>query len=224
MKVVCLPEEDPNAALLAPIAERAAGKLELERHLSTIRLCLDDPEADERAWFALRSDRRDRHERHRLTLYVSPDQVVADKHARSSTWPPRVIWDLRAAPADEPPPAAKDFSSRKAAIFINHQFLLIRDLCDGTVDLEEVPRGLAEAFQAAWAVTIDTRLRHQGLACLSVAIRRGIFSRLFAAAGVLLPEHWRIFHELTVDTSPQQEKVLQMLKRLPRLRERKPGI
>jgi hypothetical protein len=99
-----------------------------------------------------------------------------------------------------------------------HQFLFARDLCDGSLVPELVPRDLAEAFQEAWSITVDGRLRRWRMPAASQAERRVGFSRLFSRHGVLLPDHWRIFHQLWDREDLTQQRVVELVRALPRAR------
>ncbi len=221
MKVICLPEDETMCTRLLPIAEHAADKLELDRYLQSIMLCIDDFGADERIWFSLQPVPPRDSGVWNLSLYLSPEQIMREQPARP--WFPPAVWDQQDAPTTKGPTDDTVFSERRAITFVNHQFLLIRDICDETLTPDDIPHGLVEAFQTTWALTVDCRLRAQGLLCIPMAVRRRMFTRQFSAAGVLLPEHWQIYHVLAEDDSLSQDDVMQLTRRLPRLRGRSSG-
>jgi len=216
MDIVWLPADHPLAPLLTPLATAAAERLELAGILGGLTLCLDDIAADERIWVTA-PPRAAATGQRRLTLYFHPDHFLLDRAPLGAPGPGLRPWELA------PPPSAaaageEAFSARKAERILYHQLLLVRDLCDGTVDPARVPAPLAEAFQEAWAVTLDGRLRRAMLPGYSQAERRRRFFRVFSAGGVLLPQHWQIFHALWEWEALDQAALLQLLERLPSLR------
>ncbi len=219
MKIDCLPPDHPLGEKLAELAAGAAERLELPLHLARLRLCLDDLDADPRVWLSFgRLAGEGPSPRRTLTLYLHPDHLLRDRPAATG-------FQLR-APAWEsvpPPPAAEssspaDLSPRKAERFLFHQLLFARDLCERRLVPDLVPGNLVEAFQEIWAVTVDGRLRQARQPGYSVAERRRRFLRVFSTGGVLLPEHWRIFHDLWEGEDVNQAACLEMVRRLPRLR------
>lgn len=219
MEITWEPGDHPLAPLLAPLAAEATRRLELAGHVAGLTICLDDIAPDERIWVtSAPRAAADREERPHLTLYFHPDHFVKD-HAPELAVPAGLRpWELRVPPPAAPPAGAAAFSARKAERILYHQFLLVRDLCAGQVDPRRVPPALAEAFQEAWAVTLDGRLRRAMLPGYSQAERRRRFFRVFSAGGVLLPQHWQIFHALWEWESLDQAALLELLGRLPALR------
>ncbi len=205
---------------LAPLAAQAAMRLELDRFLERLTLCLDDISADERVWLSCGpgpvmavGTRRS------LTIYLHPDHLVRDHPAASSLLPGRAVWEPPSQlPAEQLAAVAKPFRP-KMERFLYHQFLSIRDLSDGSVLPAAVPPDQAESFQEVWAVTVDGRLRQQILPSYSAGERRLRFSRIFGAAAVLLPAHWDIFHELWEMETVTQERLVAAARRLPFLRQ-----
>jgi hypothetical protein len=213
--IACLPPDDPLAEALASIASTAAASLELEHHLCRITIVLDDFEPDRRIWLTVRAA-HDPDGRRELTLYLHPSEVVRDEPGAGDLLGVRPVWESGAPPAAEPAYTPEDFHRAKAERFVLHQLLFARDLCDGSLDLHELPAQLAEAFQEAWSITIDGRLRRWHQPAVSQAVHRARFSRLFARYAVLLPDHWRIFHQLWDREDLDQETVLALVRRLPR--------
>ncbi len=206
MRIVVLPAGDPLAELVRPVAAAAAERLGLPALVPELTLCLDDIAADERVWIEAGPP---------LTIYLHPGQLLRDL-PEPGDLPPAVVWEWRRPGLAEPAP---DFSRAKAERFLHHQLLLLRDLQDGTLVPERVPTAAADAFQEGWAVTVDGRLRRERLPGFPVAERRRRFSRVFASGGVLLPEHWRVFHVLWEEAPPQGE-VLRLIGLLPAPRRR----
>jgi hypothetical protein len=202
------------ATVLAPHAAAAAEHLGLGRWLARILLILDDIVADERPWLTLATTAAGRS----LALYLHPEAVLKDRADSTSRPAPHDAWTLRPAPRTEAACDPADFSAVKAQRLLHHQFLWARDLCDGSLDPAAVPPSLAEAFQEAWAVGVDGRLRRADLPALGEGERRFRFLRVFASAGVITPEHWRIYHELWSGEAPTSAEVLRCVRLLPPLR------
>lgn len=231
MRIDWLPAEHPLAPTLHDLAEDAARRLELARHLEGLTLCLDDLAEDERVWISFAAPPRDRNalpaaaghgqaapRPHRCaTIYCHPGDFCKDRALTASPLAAAMPWQLGAAPPQLMETAA-DVSARKAERFFYHQFLLLRDLCDGTVTPGAVPPELAEAFQEAWSVTLDGRLRRALLPGYSQAERRRRFFRVFSAGGILLPQHWQIFHMLWEWERLEQDRLQEILRRLPQPR------
>jgi len=223
------PPDHPLRAALAPLVAAAAQTLELERHAARLVFCIDDIREDERVWVAvteapgsrpLAADGRPRPD---VTLWFHPDHFLADRAPPPSA-ATAAEWELRPAPPTVTAEAPPAFSSRKAERTLYHQLLMVRDLCDGTVLPGSIPPPLAEAFQEAWAVTLDGRLRRAMLPGYSQAERRRRFFRVFSAGGVLLPQHWQVFHTLWEWERLDQDALLALLERLPPLpRARRAG-
>jgi hypothetical protein len=220
VRVICIPEDNRCGDALATVAASAARRLKLAPRLAELILCLDDIADDPRPWIALRRADRRRGRRWRATIYLHPDGITRDRPGRVSLGPGRQVWDPAVAPPEVAAAEPRDFRRRKAERALFHQLLWLADLIDGAVVPEELPRALGEAFQAGWSVTVDGRLRRRHLPGYAIAHRRASFSRLFSQAGVLLPEHWRIFHRLWEGEVADQEAVLAHVSRLPRLQWR----
>jgi len=217
MRVDWLPGDHPLAPVLRPLAETAAARLDLGRHLASLTLWLDDLAADERIWVAVvPGGPVVAGALPAMALWFHPDHFLRDHAAGAAEGRGLLPWELRdAPPAESCDPA--DFSARKAERILYHQFLMLRDLRDGTVAPAAVPPAGAEAFQEAWAVTLDGRLKRAMLPGYSLAERRRRFFRVFSAGGILLPQHWQIFHALWEWEAPEQGRLLELLARLPAL-------
>jgi hypothetical protein len=208
MQVRCLPEEMELAALVRGPAGEAARALSLPRYLLELSIWLDDIAPDERVWLDLRL----RPGGGTATLYLHPSQLLLDRPLTPAVTAP---WDLRRPAVGGDEQVSAGFSRPKADRVLHHQFLALRDLCEGSVRPGRLPAAAAEGFQELWAVTVDGRLRRLGLPGFSAAERRRRFSRTFASHGVLLPAHWRIFHELWEVARVEQERLLAWLRQLP---------
>lgn len=211
-----LPSDWPLQAQLQPLIETAHARLELADRLASVTVVLDALAADDRAWFSLTRPAPP----HELTLWLHPDQVLRDRPG-SNAVRPEAVWELGSALPDETVPAPEDFSAPNAQRVLYQQLLLVRDLLDGILRPQEIPRGLVEAFQEAWSVNLDGRLRRLRLPHRSAAERRLLFLHLFSPAGVLTPSHWTIFNRLWDLESPDQQTVLRWVRRLPPLSQRR---
>ncbi|MFO7654968.1 MAG: hypothetical protein R6X25_14300 [Candidatus Krumholzibacteriia bacterium] len=215
-EVVCLPQDESLAAELQPLARAAAERLDLGRHLCRIELLLDDLEPDRRVWLSLRRVAGAGVPRRTLDLYLNPLEVLRDRPDADDLLGARPVWQPLPQVPEGRVHTAADFHRAKAERFLLHQFLFVRDLCERRLRPELVPRGRAEAFQEAWSITVDGRLRAWRLAAASQAERRASFSRLFSRYDVLLPEHWRVFHALWDMEDPVHDRVARLVDRLPR--------
>lgn len=216
MKVLCLPSEHALAAPLEPLARGAAARLDLAEHLDELEICLDDLAGDERVWLAL-GRAPGRPECRRAVIYCHPDDFLKDSLALAGGSMSSLPWQMRPIPP-EPGLDAADLSQRKAERFLFHQILMVRDLCDKTVDPASIPPDLSEAFQEAWSVTVDGRLKRSMLPGYSQAERRRRFFRVFSRGGILLPQHWQVFHTLWEWDRLDQQSLQGLLERLPRPR------
>ncbi len=212
--VVVRPADHVLAAVLRPHADAAARHLELAAWFRAAALILDDLAADERPWLAMPRVPGGR----ALELYLHPDAVLKDRPGSTSLPAPAQAWTLHPLQRREPATDPADFSPTKAQRLLHHEFLWARDLCDGTLDPAAVPASLAEAFQEAWAATVDSRLRRAGLPGLGEGERRIRFLRLFATGGVVTPAHWQVFHDLWSGEAATAADALRLVRRLPALR------
>jgi hypothetical protein len=212
-----IPDDWPLAGQLLPLAASAIERLELEDLLGRVELIPDAMTADDRCW--MRLDRGG--VAAALTLWFHPDQILRDRPGHGATRAESHAWELAPAPREEPAPASADFSPPNAQRFLFQQLLLIQDILRDRLHPETVPPSLAEAFQEAWLVTVDGRLQREGLPHLSAAERRMRFLRLFSPAGVLTPNHWRIFNELWEGEAADESDVLGRVRLLPPLSRRR---
>lgn len=213
-----VPADWPQWPQLEPLLRAAVERLELAAILAQLTLVLDAPAADERAWLQLGGQPPRRH----VTIWLHPDQLLGERTGQSSV-PAARDWELRPAPASAAVPEATDVCLPDAQRTLYQQLLLVRDLCDGTLQPRAIEPALSEAFQEAWLVTVDGRLQRACLPHLSAAQRRLRFLHVFAPAGVLTPCHWAIFNQLWDGMLPDQATVLNRIKRLPPLGWRRGG-
>ncbi len=201
------PGDWAHAAAVAALAREAARCHGLTERLRELSLILDDFVPDERPW--LRFPNPDS-----LEIYGHPGHFLAERGAELPGRLPTLPWEFRASPATvEAPP----FAPVRGERFLHHHFLAVADMLVSRIDPARVPPVRAEAFQEVWDVTIDGRLRRHHLPGLPVAERRRRFARLFGPAGVLLPRHWELFHELWECDDPTQDGLLACADRLPPL-------
>lgn len=215
--VRCLACGPELADLVVPRAAAALRHLQLEDALSAVEICCDDlPDGDE-GWLRLdRGAAADR--RPRLTLYCSPRAFCEQGRGAVESGPE--IWELRPVPRAEEEPALQRFSPAETNAYLHHQLALAEDLLRGRLLPELIPTAVAEAFAAAWDVTLDGRLERRGLPGHDQAWRRGRFSRLFSSAGVLMPGHWQVFQSLWDGGIEGAAEVLAAVRQLPRLTAR----
>ena len=217
MELRLVPTDWPLADLLRPVARSVVERLGLADRLKHLSLVPDAMTADDRGWLSL-----ERHaEKHDLTLWFHPDQVLQDRPGHGAARPAILDWTLAPAPRREEPLAAADFSIPNTQRFLYQQLLLVQDILDERLHTEAIPPSLVEAFQEAWLVTVDGRLQREGLPHLSAGERRMRFLRLFSPAGVLTPNHWSIFNKLWEGTLAAEAEVLDKVRLLPPLNRRR---
>jgi hypothetical protein len=201
--------------LLHERVEAAAHALDLERYLSEVRLLLDDLPGDGEAWYGI--ENRPEDPRPRLLLYCHRDSLTRGNPGQGVGYPTREVWEQAPAPREEFPTSWDPEDLDGATAFVTHHLLTAGDILRGEVRGSDLPHGLAEAFTASWAVVVDGRLDRAGLPGIGLRERRSRFSRLFAAAGILMPNHWQIFQALWDGALDTQKDVLAVVRQLPRL-------
>lgn len=201
------------AALVTPRLEAAARTLELSRFVTGVHLCLDDLPGGGGAWY----QREDGPDGAVLRLYCHPDDLARRLPGGETSLLTREVWEQAPAPRDEDffDAGATDLS--RADAFLHHHLLTATDIFQGRVDSRDLTLAVAEAFTAVWAVGVDGRLERAGLPGFSLQERRGRFSRLFSAAGILLPDHWQIFQAVWDGALATQKDILTVVRQLPRL-------
>ncbi len=202
--------------LIQPRVAAALADLQLGELFGTVCLCADDLSGDDNAWYRIIPGRADRPGPF-LEITCHIEAFCEHRPLKTTTYPPQAVWEQMEAPRTESLPNEGDFSQERTDFFLNHHLLTISDLGSDRLAAEEIPPHLAEAFGAAWAVTVDGRLERRHLSGYPMAERRGRFSRLFSSAGILLPEHWQIFQSLWDGAVEGQTAVLGVTRLLPRL-------
>lgn len=152
-----------------------------------------------------------------LALTCHADVFCRHRPLQTTTSLRREIWEQMEAPADVDLPDSADYSEERTDFFLHHHLLTIADLKAGRLVGDDVPAHLVEAVAAVWAVAVDGRLERRHLPGYPMAERRGVFSRLFSSAGILLPEHWQIFQSLWDGAIEGQTAILGVTRLLPRL-------
>lgn len=203
---------------LPPLLRDALAALELAASVGGVTVCADDLPEDGDGWLDLVPATGGGLPR--LVLYCAPWAFGDPRRAPRSE---AAVWERRPAPAEEPPLGEGDFDRTEAAAFVHHHLLLAADVLAGRLIPDLVPGSLAEAFGESWAATIDGRLARRGLPGYTQARRRARFSRLFSAAGVLMPGHWQIFQSLWDGALQGQGEVLAAVRQLPRLQRARGG-
>ena len=227
MRIDVLPDSFPFASRLRDVAEQAAERLGLEAWLDRVTVVVDDIAHDERVWVGPDAAAADEDGRGRaMRIWCHAGHFIRDRGAALAILPGDFPWEIRdpfaaAEGSDESLPPA--FVPAKAERFVYHQFLMLRDLRDGTLAPAEVPAGMSWSFLECWAVVIDGRLRRDGLPGYPVADRRRRFYRTFARGGLVLPQHWQIFRELWDEEDWTQERLLAALASLPPTAAQGPG-
>ena len=206
---------DPLARKVAEVGETALAAVGGLLASVGLTICVDDQGVVSAPWLGYGDP--DATGDRGLVLYCSRETFFASNPRGLPVGLAPEIWEQRSAPRDPAPPSPQDFSPVPSACFLHHHFLFAEDFLTRTIDPAIVPPALLEGFQEAWAVTVDGRLDSRGLPCFSRAERRGLFSRTFAAAGVLLPSHWGIFGSLWEGGLRTQDQVLGAVRLRPGL-------
>lgn len=193
----------------------AFAALDLGGIFAGVVLCADDEQVGEEAWFRVAAAPGGGLPL--LTLYCPPTAFCRRPDIRTTTYPVPGIWESGPVAGEPLTPAVADFSSARSEAFLHHQLLLAADLRTGAVVPAAIPPSQAEGFGAAWAVTLDGRLARRRLPGYSLPERRGIFSRRFSSAGVLMPGHWQVFQALWDGALASADEVLGAVRQLPRL-------
>lgn len=218
--IVCTGLPAALAERVVQHADLALRGVELAAEVSGLRICADDLPGEDEGWFALDRLARGRgsdRQQPALVLYCHQESFGAPRSATSTVFPPPSVWDSLPGPHLEAGLNAKDFRPERTDIFLHHQLLTARDLIRRELVPSRVPRDSTEAFAALWAVIIDGRLERAGLPGYPMVERRSRFSRLFASAGILMPEHWQTFQSLWDGALPTQSDILGLMRHLPRL-------
>ena len=201
---------------LAPLAESAGIALGLADDFSGIRIYGDDLPGNDDAWYRLEPGPGP-NELPVLGLYCHENCFNPAANSRVAVRPAPEIWEQSPAPVEVSNGRQGTFSGEQAAVFLHHHLLTARDVVREDVVGRNLPAKWAESFAEAWAVDVDGRLTHWGLPGYPLAERRDRFARFFSIAGILLPDHWRVFESLWDGALGDQRDVLEVVKRLPGL-------
>jgi hypothetical protein len=201
------------AERILPRLRRAVDAVGLGGGLAGVVLRLDDLPGGGEAWYG----REDSAGGSRLVVYCHPESLERRSSGGRGGGPAREVWEQAPAPAHEEFFDPESAHPERTDAFQHHHLATAGDVLAGRVVGEEIPRALAEAFTACWAVTVDGRLARAGLPGFDLPERRRRFSRLFSAAGILMPDHWQIFQALWDGALADQRDVLAVIRQLPRL-------
>jgi hypothetical protein len=210
---------EPHDDLAAAVGERldaAVADLGLAEDFRSLVICADELPGAHHVWYGIVRT-RDSDPRPEVTVYCAPGDFLKSGSTSGSVYPPTAVWEQLAAPHGDTGTGALVFSPAGTDRLLHHHLLMVRDLVRGAVIPETIPATLIQAFEAAWATTVDGRLERAGLPGFSLAERRGMFSRLFSSAGILLPDHWQIFQSLWDGALSEQRDILAVVRQLPRL-------
>ena len=217
LKLLCSDMDGQLCNHVRPCLESAAKSLDLAADFVSIEIVADDfPDSGE-PWLRLEEVADPAECRMKGILFCCQGCFCRLATAASTIYPPAEIWDQAPAPLERGQFDVARFSQSRTKMFLHHELLMARDLVRGEIVPAAIASGQVEAFSALWAVVIDGRLSRQGLPGYTLAERRSSFSRLFACAGVLLPDHWQIFQSLWDGGLSNWKDVLATIRLLPRL-------
>jgi hypothetical protein len=214
METFLEPADWPFASQVLPLLNTALSRLDLGDRFARVTIVVDDFAADERTWLHIARFSGERS----LTIWLNPDQFLHERPKHSVAGTRVMDWEQGAQTDVQPVLSLDDFSHLNAQRTLYQQLLFVRDLLEGRVQPDSLAPESCEAFQEAWLVTIDGRLRRAGLPHLSAAQRRLRFLHVFAFGAVLTPCHWKIFNQLWEGELPDQTSVVAKIHRLPTLR------
>ncbi len=204
-------------SLLEDILGQAASDLDLAQDFSGVIITADDFQGDGAAWFnfgpGLASDTRPI-----LQLFCHHANFCRPGRQTRTILPEREIWEQTWSPTDEATFEPREFSATRSGQFLNHNLLTARDIVRGDLARAGIGADRVEAFSALWAVTVDGRLERDGLQGYDLTTRRGLFSRHFSTAGILLPDHWQIYQALWDGGLAGWREVLAVTDRMPLFR------
>ncbi len=201
------------AAKVVEIGQQALLALGASGPTVNFLLAVDDSANDGLPWYGLQG----RGPEQVLVIYCSQSDFQEPQPLASALTSGVQVWEQLPPPAVSPTEDSHLFSESIAERFLYHQLVFAGDLLHGNIDTGLLPVSLNVAFQSAWSVTVDGRLEKWALPGYPLYLRRGIFSRLFAGSGILLPSHWHIFQTLWEGGLGTQNAVLEAVKQLPRL-------
>lgn len=201
------------AERVLPRLRRATEAVDLGGRLAGVVLRLDDLPGGEEAWYG----REEIDGRPHLVLFCHPEILVKRVRGSARGGLTREIWEQAPAPSHAEFFDPESTSPERVDAFLHHHLTTAGDVLAGRVVGDDIPLAMAEAFTACWAVTVDGRLERAGLPGFDLGERRRRFSRLFSAAGILMPDHWQIFQALWDGALSAQKDVLAVIRQLPRL-------
>ena len=200
------PQGFPRDGDLREWTRTAARNVKLSPDVRSIELVFDAPEFEGHGYWSLQRLDDGGIEAH---LYGSPRDVLEERVA-----PPgpsdeidltQLVHQRDRFPVD---PLRVDR-------YLHRNLLQLDDLVRGRVSPQHVPAPRSRGLQAVWDVWTDGRLRKWQHPGMSLAERRRLFFRTFAASGLLLPRHWATFHRLWEGEYGDQDGLLQSLSHLP---------
>ena len=208
MEVAVHPAGLPGAASIPERVREAAVHVGLDDRISSIELVFDAPEFEgfgywDLAWIA--------QDQVRATLFGSPRDVLVEEQSQGRR-PVSGGLDFDEIEALED----DQLDLLRLDRWLHRTLLQLDDLMRHRVRPAEIATEAATGLQACWDVWTDGRLRAWQHPGLSQAERRGVFYRVFASQGLLLPGHWRTFHELWEGQLPDHEGLVEAISRLPR--------
>jgi hypothetical protein len=204
MYVEVIPESFPRAIALQEIGLAAATNLGMPTKLSTLRLVLDAPEFEDAGYWQI----EDPHGSPCAILYASIVDLLTPRSREDSR--KRDLDEERLGELTE-----ERFDRLGIDRWIHRNLLQLDDLLEARIDPRKLTRAETAAFQACWEVWTDGRLKRMSLPGTSLAERRRVFFRVFARGGLLLPHHWRVFHQLWDGGLQGHAGLTEAVRRLP---------
>ena len=204
MQADLIPSTFPRREEIEASAEMAAGQLGLHDEIENLHLVLDAPEFEEGGYWQIERGPAGIE----ATLYSSPRDVLTPPNYREAK-----DLGLDEDRLGEVDPGKVDLLRLSRWIYRN--LLQLDDVLQGRIDPSSLPRGSSAAFQICWDVWTDGRLKHRLLPGFSLAERRRSFFHTFTVGGLLLPQHWALFHELWEGKVDDQDALLAVVGKLP---------
>ncbi len=206
MRARLVPRNFPRGGEIEEAALDAAVHLGLTEQVARLQLVLDAPEFEEGGYWLIETGR----EGVEATLYSSPRDVLTPPSHRD-----RPDLGLDEDQLDQLDPRQVDLL--RLDRWLHRNLLQLGDILHRRIDPGGIPRDACAAFQICWDVWTDGRLKQRALPGISLAERRRHFFRRFASVGMLLPQHWRVFHALWEGRLAGQEGLLEAVRGLPPL-------
>jgi hypothetical protein len=197
----------PGTDLVIEAANLAAANLGMDARLRELEIVFDAPEFSGSSFFMVQNLPQEAG--FKAQVYGSPEDVLARGAVGGD---PDALSPARLRELD---PDAVD--RMRLDRWLHRNLLQLDDLLSGRVDPTGIPAGKSLPLQSLWDVWTDGRLRERQMPGLTQAERRSIFFRVFARHGLLLPRHWRLFHELWEGKHANQAGLLRALEGLPEI-------